>query len=210
MDFTFTQLVFYSFASLLIVSALMVILSRNSVKAVLFLILSFVASAGLWMLLEAEFLAITLILVYVGAVMVLFIFVVMMLDVDFAAKKQGFNKLLPLALLFSIVLLLVLHWLLGEQHFGLQQFPEPAPHEASFSNVKQLGRLLYTDYFYPFELAAVLLLVAMVAAISLTFRGKRHRKSQDIDKQVATSKQDRLRVVKMKPVIPKESDEASS
>ncbi len=211
MELSFEQLVFYGFSALLILSALMVILVKNSVKAVLFLVLCFVASAGLWMLLEAEFLAITLVLVYVGAVMVLFLFVVMMLDVNFAALRQGFNKTLPIALLVSIAFLLMLHWLVGDNHFGLQQIAEPAKHAADYSNVKELGRVLYTEYFYPFELAAVILLVAMIAAISLTFRGKRSRKSQDIDKQVHVSKHDRLRIIKMDAVKPEsEQQEGNS
>jgi NADH-quinone oxidoreductase subunit J len=205
MELTFQQLVFYSFAALLIMSALMVILVRNSVKAVLFLVLCFVASAGLWMLLEAEFLAIALVLVYVGAVMVLFLFVVMMLDVNFAAMKQGFTRILPLALVVAVGFLWMLNWLVGDQHFGLEQIATPAAHGVEYSNVKQLGRLIYTDYFYPFELAAVLLLVAMVAAISLTFRGKRGRKSQSVNKQVKVTKSDRLRIIAMDPVVDPET-----
>ena len=197
MELTFQQLVFYGFSTLLLLSALMVILSRNSVKAVMFLVLCFVATSGLWMLLQAEFLAVALVLVYVGAVMVLFLFVVMMLDIDIAARRHGFTKLLPLALLVAIAFLFILHWLVGDNHFGLEQMEAPSDHDASYSNIRELGKMLYTDNFYPFELAAVILLVAMVAAISLTFRGKRSRKSQDIDKQVRVTKADRLRVIKM-------------
>jgi NADH-quinone oxidoreductase subunit J len=210
MELTFQQLVFYGFSALLIMSALMVILVRNSVKAVLFLVLCFVASAGLWMLLEAEFLAIALVLVYVGAVMVLFLFVVMMLDVNFAAMRQGFTRILPIALVVALGFLWLLNWLVGEQHFGLNQIAVPAAHNAEYSNVKELGRLLYTDYFYPFELAAVLLLVAMVAAISLTFRGKRSRKSQDVAKQVQVTKSDRLRIISMDPVLESKSVESKT
>ncbi len=208
MELTFQQLVFYGFSALLIISALMVILVRNSVKAALFLVVSFVASAGLWMLLEAEFLAIALVLVYVGAVMVLFLFVVMMLDVNFAAMKQGFTRILPLALIVAIGFLWMLNWLVGDQHFGLEQIAAPVPRDTDYSNVRELGRLLYTDYFYPFELAAVMLLVAMVAAISLTFRGKRGRKSQSVDKQVQVTKSDRLRVIQMEPSVEKKAPPA--
>lgn len=199
MELTFQQLVFYGFSTLLLLSALMVILSRNSVKAVMFLVLCFVATSGLWMLLQAEFLAVALVLVYVGAVMVLFLFVVMMLDIDMAARRHGFTKLLPLALLVAVAFLFMLHWLVGDNHFGLEQVAVPTDHDASYSNIRELGKMLYTDYFYPFELAAVILLVAMVAAISLTFRGKRSRKSQDVDKQVGVTKADRLRIIKMEP-----------
>lgn len=203
MELTFQQLVFYGFSALLILSALMVILVRNSVKAALFLVLSFVASAGLWMLLEAEFLAIVLVLVYVGAVMVLFLFVVMMIDVNYAILRQGFSRILPVALIVAAGFLWLLNLIVGDQHFGLEKIAAPAPHDADYSNVRELGRVLYTDYFYPFELAAVLLLVAMVAAISLTFRGKRGRKSQSVDKQVQVTKSDRLRVISMEPVVDK-------
>ncbi len=195
MELTFQQLVFYGFSALLITSALMVILVRNSVKAVLFLVLCFVSTAGLWMLLQAEFLAVALVLVYVGAVMVLFLFVVMMLDVNFAAARHGFSRLLPMAIVVAAGFLYLLYWIVGEHNFGLEHYAAPEPLEEGYSNVRELGKKLYTDYFYPFELAAVILLVAMVAAISLTFRGKRSRKSQNVDKQVKVSKADRLRII---------------
>ncbi|WMS86520.1 NADH-quinone oxidoreductase subunit J [Pleionea litopenaei] len=206
MELTFQQILFYGFSALLICSSLMVILVKNSVKAVLFLILCFVSTSGIWMLLQAEFLAIALVLVYVGAVMVLFLFVVMMLDVNFSVARSGFTKVLPLALLVAIGFVVVLSQIANHSQFSIQ--PEVISDEQSVSNVRQLGRLLYTDYFYPFELAAVILLVAMIAAISLTFRGKRSRKSQNIDKQVKVTKAERLKIVKIdKPASHSEDSE---
>jgi len=196
---TIIQIIFYACSVLLIASALMVISSKNSVRAVLFLILSFFYAACLWMLLEAEFLAILLILVYVGAVMVLFLFVVMMLDVDFAELKEGFTRYLPIGIVVSAILLYILTQVFGMDAFGPEAYPIPAPHDADYSSVKELGMLLYTHYFYPFEIAALILMVAMIAAISLAFRGKRDgTKSQNIDHQVSVQKSDRLRIVKMK------------
>ncbi|NVK89307.1 MAG: NADH-quinone oxidoreductase subunit J [Gammaproteobacteria bacterium] len=195
MEITFQQLIFYGFALLLLSSALMVILVKNSVKAVLFLILCFVATSGLWLMLQAEFLAIALVLVYVGAVMVLFLFVVMMLDINFSAARSGFTRILPLALVVAVGFVIILSQISQHPSFALEA--AAASESESVSNVRQLGRLLYTDYFYPFEIAAVILLVAMVAAISLTFRGKRNRKSQNIDKQVRVTKSERLKIIKI-------------
>ncbi len=191
------QIVFYAFSSLLILSALAVITVRNSVRAVLWLILCFFCAAVIWMLLEAEFLAISLILVYVGAVMVLFLFVVMMLDIDYAAIKQGFTRYLPLGILGIVALFGGIYSLINSGIFNLANMPLPAAHPADYSNIRELGMLLYTHYFYPFEIAAVLLLVAIIAAISLTFRGSRDRKVQKIHEQVKANKSSRLRVLKM-------------
>ncbi|NVJ58909.1 MAG: NADH-quinone oxidoreductase subunit J [Gammaproteobacteria bacterium] len=199
---TFEQLLFYGFSGLLIMSALMVVLGKNSVKSVLFLVLCFVASAGLWLLLRAEFLAVALVLVYVGAVMVLFLFVVMMLDVNFATKKAGFTKVLPLALIIALAFLALMKQFFNAEVFN--QLPSAVSASDNVNNVEQLGLLLYTDYFYPFEIAAVILLVAMVAAISLTFRGKRNRKSQNIDKQVKVTKAERLRIISFEKEVNKE------
>ncbi len=201
MDLSFQQLLFYGFSSVLIMSALAVISSKNSVKAVLFLVLCFVAMAGLWMLLEAEFLAIALVLVYVGAVMVLFLFVVMMLDVDFAALKQGFNRRFGLLLVFAALVIWTLLKMIDLLPFEAESVPMPEPHSADYKNVSEIGAILYTDYVIAFELAAVILLVAMIAAISLTFRGKRERKSQDVAKQLKVSKSDRLKILKIDPVV---------
>ncbi|RLA04193.1 MAG: NADH-quinone oxidoreductase subunit J [Gammaproteobacteria bacterium] len=195
---TIVQLIFYGCSVMLIASALIVISSKNSVRSVMFLILTFFYAACLWMLLEAEFLAILLILVYVGAVMVLFLFVVMMLDVDFAALRQGFTRYLPLGLVVSAVLLYLLFSLVGSTAFGPESFPIPEPRAADYSSITSIGMLLYTDYFYPFEIAAMILMVAMIAAISLAFRGKRKgTKTQKVAQQVRVKKADRLRIVKM-------------
>lgn len=194
------KIIFYVFAALLIASATLVVTTRNSVRATLCLVLCFVSSAVLWMLLEAEFLAISLVLVYVGAVMVLFLFVVMMLDVDYAALKSGFVRFLPLALIVSGLVFAAIYAIVSSAHFGLDAYAEPVKHAADYSNIKELGRLIYTDYFYPFELAAVLLLLAIVAAISLTFRGSRERKVQKPEWQVAVKRSDRVQLVKMAAV----------
>lgn len=195
---TIVQFIFYACSVLLIASALMVISSKNSVRAVLFLILSFFYAACIWMLLEAEFLAILLVLVYVGAVMVLFLFVVMMLDVDFAELKQGFTRYLPIGVLISAALLFIMFRLIGGDAFGPEAYAIPEPRPEDYSSVTELGMLLYTDYFYTFEIAALILMVAMVAAISLAFRGTRKdNKTQKVNQQVKAKKADRLRIVKM-------------
>lgn len=204
---TVEQIVFYTFATLTIVSALGVVTVRNSVQAVLCLVLTFFSAAVLWMLLEAEFLAVALVLVYVGAVMVLFLFVVMMLDVDFASLKQGFTRYVPLGVLVAIGLLIGLYWVLRGEVFGLEAMPEPAKHGAEHSNIEVLGRLLYTDYFYAFEIAGVILLVAIVAAISLTFRGRRERRGQSVPTQHKASKDERLHIIKMDAEIAEPEDD---
>jgi NADH-quinone oxidoreductase subunit J len=188
-------LLFYFFATLTVLAALRVITARNPLHAVLFLVLAFVSSSGIWLLLEAEFLAITLVLVYVGAVMVLFLFVVMMLDINIEQMRAGFWRWLPVGLLLAGLIVVQMVWVLGasETSSGMN----PVRHAADYSNTKELGRLIYTDYVYPFELAAVLLLIAMVAAIALTLRKRRDAKRQDISEQVKVKKQDRLRVVQV-------------
>ncbi len=205
----FQTIVFYSFAVLLIFSALMVISNKHSVKAALFLVLAFVSASGIWMLLEAEFLAISLIVVYVGAVMVLFLFVVMMMDVDYAALRQGFVKRLPLALLISALFFALLYGLVTQGYFSDENYPLPVAKDANYSNIKALGRVLYTDYVIAFEIAAVILLLAIISAIALTFRGRRHAKSQNITKQLEANKDNRLKIIKMKPVV-KQAEEKSS
>ncbi len=192
---TVLELLFYGFAALVLFSAVMVITSRYPVRAVLFLVLTFFASAVLWMMLHAEFLALVLIFVYVGAVMTLFLFVVMMLNLDIVPRQKQWVKFLPLALLIIGVLLLLMLWALQPHFFSNQDYPWISQPE-NYSNVKQLGALLYTDYMYPFELAAALLLVAIIAAISLVFRGKHGSKAQSVSQQVATRPQDRLRITK--------------
>ncbi|WP_223670161.1 NADH-quinone oxidoreductase subunit J [Kangiella shandongensis] len=194
---TVESVVFYLFATLTLVGAIGVITMRNAVQAVLCLVLTFFSAAVLWMLLEAEFLAVTLVLVYVGAVMVLFLFVVMMLDVDYASLKAGYTKYLPLGIITALALFGGIYWVIRSEVFGVEQMPEPAKHGADYSNVTELGRLLYTDYFFAFEVAGVILLVAIVAAISLTFRGRRDRRGQSVPMQHQASKEERLRVVSM-------------
>ncbi|MBT9539259.1 NADH-quinone oxidoreductase subunit J [Thiobacillus sp.] len=197
---TYTTAIFYFFAAILVFAGLRVITARNPVHAALFLVLAFFTAAGLWMLLEAEFLAITLVLVYVGAVMVLFLFVVMMLDINLDKLREGFWDYLPLAGFVSVLLVIEMVLILGSRHFGLDVMGAPAPHPADYSNTKELGRLLYTDYVYAFELAAVILLVAIVAAIALTLRRRKDSKYIDPAEQVKVKRNDRLRIVKMPAV----------
>jgi len=194
---TYTTAIFYFFAAILVFAGLRVITARNPVHAALFLVLAFFTAAGLWMLLEAEFLAITLVLVYVGAVMVLFLFVVMMLDINLDKLREGFWDYLPLAGFVSVLLVIEMALILGSRHFGLEVMGTPAPHAADYSNTKELGRLLYTDYVYAFELAAVILLVAIVAALALTLRRRKDSKYIDPAEQVKVKRNDRLRIVKM-------------
>ncbi|MEO6975835.1 MAG: NADH-quinone oxidoreductase subunit J [Gallionella sp.] len=194
----FEAIVFYMFAALIVFAALGVITSRNPVHAVLFLVLAFISSSGIWLLLEAEFLAITLVLVYVGAVMVLFLFVVMMLDINLVRLREGFWRWLPFGAGLAGLMVFEMIWVLGatKTSGGMVAIK----HAADYSNTKVLGRLLYTEYVYPFEIAAVILLVAMVAAIALTMRRRKDAKSQLVSEQVAVKKADRLRIVPMKSV----------
>ena len=193
---TFSTLIFYFFASVLVVSGLCVITMRNAVYAALFLILAFFTAAALWLLLFAEFLAITLVLVYVGAVMVLFLFVIMMLDINFAKLREGFWKYLPLAAVVALVMAAEMVTLLLSKSFGLAVVARAAP-APGVSNVKELGRVLYTDYVLPFELAAVILLIAIIAAIALTLRSRKESKYQNVSEQVRVKSTDRLKIIKM-------------
>jgi NADH-quinone oxidoreductase subunit J len=167
----------------------MVITVRNPVRAALFLVLAFFTSAAIWLLLQAEFLAITLVLVYVGAVLVLFLFVVMMLDIDLAPLQEGFTRYLPLGIVVAALIVTEMIAVLNVPTFDVT-----AVEQVEESNTKMLGRLLYTVYVYPFEIASVILTVAIVAAITLTLR-EHHRKLQDVGKQVAVRRQDRVRLV---------------
>jgi NADH-quinone oxidoreductase subunit J len=194
----FEKFLFYVLAAITLVAAGMVITRRNPVHAVLYLVLAFISSAALWVLLEAEFLGIVLVLVYVGAVMVLFLFVVMMLDVDIATLRAGFIRYLPIGALIAVVLALEIFLIVGPSNFGLQHFPKPLPAGPGVSNTEELGLLLYTLYVYPFEIAAVILLVAIVAAIRLTLRRRPETKYLDPAQQVRVKKgPDRIRIVKM-------------
>ena len=188
---------FYIFAAILIGAAGMVVTVRNPVHAALFLVLAFFSSAALWLMLEAEFLAITLILVYVGAVMVLFLFVVMMLDINLAVLRAGFVRYLPIGLLVAIGVVLLMVGVVGPEHFGLDRIADPTPAPAEYSNTRELGRVLYTVYVYPFEIAAVILLVAIVAAIALTLRRRPDSKYQEVGDQVSVRREDRVRLVDM-------------
>ena len=191
------KIIFYIFAALMLVSATAVITVRNPVRAALFLVLTFIACAGLWILLDAEFLAMTLVLVYVGAVMVLFLFVVMMLDINIARLRGGFIRFLPVGVLIAVLMITLLVLVVGPESFGLSKIAEPARHAENYSNTKELGAVLYTVYVYPFEIAAVILLVAIVAAIALTLRHRPHTKYQDPAQQVAVKRGERLRIVEM-------------
>lgn len=195
---SFFEVVFYAFSTLMVVSALGVVSARNPVHSALFLVLTFFATSAIWLLLEAEFLAITLVLVYVGAVMVLFLFVVMMLDINIAQMRAGFMRYTPFGVAIALLLIAQMIMVVGPEHFGLDAFSIPAKHAADYSNTKELGRILYTDYVYAFELASVILLVAIVAAISLTMRKRPNTRYQKPGKQIQVLKEDRLRIVKMK------------
>lgn len=207
----FDLVMFYGYASLLILGALGVILSKNTVRSAMFLVMSFVMAAGTWMLIEAEFLAITLVLVYVGAVMVLFLFVVMMLDIEANQIKQSFIKQLPLALFTAGSFVYMMISILTRQLGGITLNKPLVRGSEEVSNVVSLANVLYTDYVYAFELAGMMLLVAIVAAISLTFRGRQSSKKQYPSQQVKVKKQDRLKIISMEahkeekvPLKPKE------
>jgi NADH-quinone oxidoreductase subunit J len=192
------EILFYFFSLVLVGAAVGVITARNPVHCALFLVLAFFNSAVIWLLMEAEFLAIVLMLVYVGAVMVLFLFVVMMLDVNIAALREGFTRYAPLGLLVAALVVVEIGSVVWVKSLG-GAAPEATASVAveGYSNTRALGELLYTKYLYPFELAAVLLLVAIVAAIALTMRHRVGMKAQDIAGQVSVRAKDRIRVVKM-------------
>src|SRR6188768_1346065 len=188
----FKTIIFYVFAAILIFGALRVITARNPVHSALFLVLCFFTAAALWLLLRAEFLAITLVLVYVGAVMVLFLFVIMMLDVNFDDLRRNFKSYLPVGAAVGALVLLEMVLVI---RVGASAAGTASTATTSGSNTAALGKLLYVDYVYPFELAAVLLLVAIVAAIALTYRKRRENKSQDPGEQVKVRRADRVRLV---------------
>lgn len=188
----FVDLITYCAQAVAVIAALFVVFARNSVQAVLFLVLTFVATSAIWLILEAEFLAVSLILVYVGAVMVLFLFVVMMLDIEVSISKELHVKHWPIAMIVALLVFAVLYvGVVNDIRLNI------APMVSDISNIKELGLRLYTYYLYPFELAGVILLVAIIAAISLTFKGIRKRKSQNPHEQVQVLKEDRLKIIKM-------------
>ena len=192
----FRAVTFYFFAAVMVFAALRVITARNPVHSALFLVLAFFTAAGLWMLLEAEFLAIALVLVYVGAVMVLFLFVVMMLDINLDRLREGYWDYLVPGLIVAGVMLAEMVLILYGKYFD-EGMPQPAPHAADYSNTRELGRLIYTEYVYPFEIAAVILLVAIVAAIALTLRHRKDSKYIDPEQQLKVRSRDRVRIVSM-------------
>ena len=188
-------LAFYVFAAVTVASAAMVVVSRNPVYSVLFLILAFFNAAALFVLIGAEFIAMILVIVYVGAVAVLFLFVVMMLDINLERIRQGFWSYLPVGALVGVLMVVEMIMVLGGRYFGLEGMPEPGPAPAGYSNTKELGRLIYTDYVYPFELASIVLLVAMVAAVALTLRKRKNVKKVDPAQQISVKRDDRVRIV---------------
>ena len=202
----FQDIVFYTLAIILLFAALSVITTRNPVYAALYLVLAFFTAAGIWLLLEAEFLAIVLVLVYVGAVMVLFLFVVMMLDINLDKLREGFWNALPIALPVGGLMAVEMVMIVGVRNFGTDKVLAPAAHLADYSNTAELGRVLYTDYLLAFELASVILLVAIVAAIAQTLRDRKESKSIDPAIQVSVKKSDRIRILKMDAVVEKNTE----
>jgi len=206
---TFLQIAFYFFAAVMVFAATMVITMRNPVKSALFLVLAFFSAACVWLTLEAEFLAIVLVLVYVGAVMVLFLFVVMMLDINLARLRAGFTDYLPVGGLVALLMVAELVFILSGDSFSMENLPRPESHAAAYSNTRELGSVLYTVYVYPFEIAAVILLVAIIAAISLTLRKRPDTKYLNPADQVSVRREDRMRLVKM-PAEKRSREDSSS
>ena len=191
----FETAIFYAFAAVLLGSGLAVITARNPVHGALALVLAFFTAAAIWLLLRAEFLAIALVVVYVGAVMVLFLFVVMMLDINLERVREGFWRNLPLALVVGGIMVAEMAAVLWDHYFGIPQ--RPRQFGADYSNTKELGRVLYTQYAYAFEIAAVILLVAIIAAIALTLRRRKDTRHQDPGEQVKARREERVRLVSM-------------
>jgi len=193
------EILFWSFSAVLLGAALGVIVARNPVHSVLYLVLCFFNAAILWLLIEAEFLAIVLVLVYVGAVMVLFLFVVMMLDVDVEKLREGFARNAPLGALVAVIMVVELAYVMWARRLGIEMPGAAVPTPEGVSNTAEIGAVLYTEYVYPFQLAAVVLLIAIVAAITLTMRRRPGLKAQDVAAQVAVRARDRVRLVSMPP-----------
>ena len=183
--------VFYFFAGILVLSALAMITVRNPVHAALFLVLAFFTSGALWLLMEAEFLGIVLVLVYVGAVMVLFLFVVMMLDINIAKMRAGYTKFLPVGLIVGAAMAAEMIIILTKSNF---QHAQTVAKPAKYSNTQELGELLFTEYVYPFEIAGVILLVAIIAAITLTMQKRGVSKQQKPHEQISVNRKDRVRL----------------
>ncbi len=194
---TIFAIFFYAFAGLLVISALRVVTAANPVHAALFLVLAFFCASGIWMLLQAEFLSLALILVYVGAVMVLFLFVVMMLDLDLAHLRRDFKKYLPVAFLMGAVIVLELAVVLIRGFIGTRAPVQAMSEELASNNTQALGKLIFVDYVYAFEVAGIILLVAIIAAVALTLRRRKDSKTQNIADQVAVKASERMRIVSM-------------
>jgi NADH-quinone oxidoreductase subunit J len=190
----FETAIFYAFAAVLLAAGLGVITARNPVHGALMLVLAFFTAAALWLLLRAEFLALALVVVYVGAVMVLFLFVVMMLDINLEQLREGFWRNLPLAIVVGVIMVWEMITVLAYRYYGVERVRELP---AGYSNTKALGRILYTDYAFAFEIAAVILLVAIIAAIALTLRRRKDRRYEDPSKQVRVRREERVRLVSM-------------
>lgn len=205
--FDVTLALFYAFSAVLVGASLGVITARNPVYCVLFLVLAFFTAAALWLLLQVEFLGISLIVVYVGAVLVLFLFVVMMLDIKVDPLKEGFTRYLPIGIGVAIIMageLFLVFW--ANDRLGPDNFPTPQPVSSDYSNTRAVGEAMYTDFLLPFEVAGVILLVAIVAAIALTQRRRTDALTQSPDRQIQVKAQERLRVVKMKSEAPATGD----
>lgn len=205
----FKTFVFYMFAAIMLFAALRVITARNPVHAALYLVLAFFNAAGVWMLLQAEFLAILLVMVYVGAVMVLFLFVVMMLDIDLDRLRHRFWSYLPLGAMIGVLMVVEMSLVLGGKYFGVEALPGQTLPEG-YSNTRELGRLLYTEYVYPFELASVILLVGIIAAVHLTLRRRKDTKYQKPSAQIHIRREDRVRLVKMEAEKDAPADESGT
>ena len=204
------QIVFYLFAAVLLLSASMVVVMRNPIHAALFLVLSFFSSAAIWLLMYAEFLAIALVLVYVGAVMVLFLFVVMMLDINLVTIREGFARYLPIGIVIAVLMITAMCLVVGSSYFASDSFMAMNDVAADHSNTRELGLTLYTEYLYQFEIAGAILLVAIIAAISLSMSKAKITKSKNPDEQVFVKKDERLRVVKMQAEPKTDSGESET
>lgn len=206
----FQDYVFYTLAAILLFAGLRVITTRNPVYAALYLVLSFFTAAGIWLLLEAEFLALVLVLVYVGAVMVLFLFVIMMLDINLERLREGFWDYLPMAGFIGVLMAIEMAMVLGSKNFGVDRIAAPVAKAADYSNTAELGRVLYSDYVLPFELAAVILLVAITSAIALTLRKRKDTKFIDPAEQVRVRSAGRIRIVSMPSFVEPPADSAAT
>ena len=194
----FELIIFYFFATVLVLAAVMVITVRNPVHAALFLVLAFFSSSAIWMLLQAEFLAIVLVLVYVGAVMVLFLFVIMMLDINLAPLREGFARYLPVGIIVALLMAVSMWVIVRSDYFNTAASYSPSSHGADYSNTTELGLALFRDYLYPFEIAGAILLVAIIAAIAMTMRKRAGVKTPRPEQQVAVTREGHVRLVKMK------------